>query len=75
MATPSHQNTSESAHWFTDSAGVSWHVREVSRVTTDLRQTTTLVFESNMMFRRVRDFPLNWRELSDRELEALSWHR
>jgi hypothetical protein len=71
----SRQDAAQSAHWFTDSAGVSWHVKEVTRVSTDLRQTTALVFESNMIFRRVRDFPANWRELSDRELEALSWHR
>ena len=75
MPNPSRQEASGQTHWFTDSAGISWHVREVSRVSTDLRETTTLVFESNMMFRRVRDYPANWRELSDRELEELSWHR
>jgi hypothetical protein len=32
-----------------------------------------LVFESVGAFRRVRRFPTNWIELSDPELEALSW--
>jgi len=31
------------------------------------------VFESDQVVRRVRDYPANWRDLSDDDLLALSW--
>jgi hypothetical protein len=35
----------------------------------------SLVFESPEAVRRVRDFPTDWRRLSDAELYAVSWRR
>ena len=40
----------------------------------DQRSTPTLVFESDSAVRIVRDYPANWRELSDDALYALLWH-
>lgn len=39
----------------------------------DRRSSPSLVFESDTAIRRIREFPGNWRELSDEELIALSW--
>lgn len=36
---------------------------------------TSLIFEAEKIARRVRDYPQNWRELSDEELSAVSCHR
>ena len=33
----------------------------------------SLVFESDMVIRRVRRYPVGWRALPDAELERLSW--
>lgn len=41
----------------------------------DRRSGTSLVFESENTMRRVRDYPSNWRTLSDEALAALSWAR
>jgi hypothetical protein len=51
--------------------GENWTVRE------ELRNPThrSLVFENTKVARRVRQFPPNWRELSDEQLYALSWSR
>jgi hypothetical protein len=35
----------------------------------------SLVFENTKIARRVREYPANWRELSDEQLYALSWSR
>jgi hypothetical protein len=48
-------------------------VYELPPLTYDRRSTTSLVFESDNFIRRVRDFPADWRKLSDDELLALSW--
>jgi hypothetical protein len=37
--------------------------------------TTTLIFIGPGTARRVREYPVNWRELSDIELYSLSWER
>ena len=37
------------------------------------RAGPSLVFESETAVRRVRDFPADWRKLSDDDLFALSW--
>jgi hypothetical protein len=35
----------------------------------------SLVFENSKVARRVREYPRNWRDLTDEELYALSWLR
>ena len=50
-----------------------WLVYELPPMTFDRRSTSSLVFESETMLRRVRDYPEDWRELSDADLFALSW--
>jgi hypothetical protein len=53
--------------------GVPWLVYVLPPLTYDRRNATSLVFESDNFIRRVRDFPAEWRKLSDDELFALSW--
>jgi len=53
--------------------GVPWLVYELPPMVFDRRNSPSLVFETDGTVRRVRDYPLNWRELSDEELFALSW--
>jgi len=36
---------------------------------------SSLIFESDRCARRVREYPRNWRDLSDEQLLALSWMR
>ena len=50
-----------------------WLVYELPPPSFDRRMTSTLVFESDEVIRKVRNFPNNWRDLSDDELFALSW--
>jgi len=53
---------------FTDRSGVIWRVSE--------RQTSgrgsALYFENEVAFRRVADYPDDWRDLPTGELEVLS---
>jgi hypothetical protein len=51
--------------------GVRWYVYEDRRNAGD----PSIVFESDRIARRVRNFPANWRELPDVELYAVSWSR
>jgi hypothetical protein len=53
--------------------GVPWLVYELPPMVFDRRNSPSLVFETDGTVRRVRDYPPNWRELSDDELFALSW--
>ena len=53
--------------------GELWLVYELPPLQFDRRHTPSLVFESDGAVRRVRDFPPNWRSLSDDDLLALSW--
>jgi hypothetical protein len=55
--------------------GVTWLVYELTQHELDRRSGASLVFESETTVRRVRDYPANWRSLSDEELAALSWSR
>jgi hypothetical protein len=55
------------------SEGVLWLVYELPSSTYDRRTTASLVFETESLVRRVRDYPSNWRTLSDDALLALSW--
>ena len=41
----------------------------------DRRRRPDLVFESDGVIRRVRNYPPNWVELSDEELLTVSWER
>lgn len=52
-----------------DEEGHLLRVREVCFA--DARPS--LIFESEVSFRRVRDYPRSWRQLGDEELYALSW--
>jgi len=62
------------AREFFDSDHVRWCVFESPQRCTDgTMQPVSLIFESDAAVRRVRDFPAEWRTLTDAELEALSW--
>jgi hypothetical protein len=50
-----------------------WRVYELGPASYDRRGSNTLVFESEGVIRRVRNYPENWRDLSVEELVALSW--
>ncbi|HWE41720.1 MAG TPA: hypothetical protein VG432_04400 [Gemmatimonadaceae bacterium] len=50
-----------------------WRVYELPPASYDRRGGNTLVFETEGVIRRVRNFPDNWRELSPEALLALSW--
>ncbi len=41
----------------------------------DRRRRPDLIFESDLVIRRVREYPENWRDLDDAALWALSWKR
>jgi hypothetical protein len=67
--------TGEPRRTFTDQEGNFWDVREVKVSDYDRRGGRSLLFESIGAIRRVRDFPDNWLELSEEELEAISKRR
>ena len=52
---------------------VRWLVYELPPPPLDRRSTPSLVFESEGTVRRVRNYPADWRTLSDETLFALSW--
>lgn len=54
-------------------AGTVWLVYELRALPLDRRTSASLIFESDSAIRRVRNYPENWRELSDVALFALSW--
>jgi hypothetical protein len=51
-----------------------WRVYERASVY-DRRIKPDLVFESDGVIRRVREYPSNWAELSDAALMSVSWGR
>jgi len=55
-----------------DPSGRVWFVRQVFAASYDRRGASSLVFVTDDAMRRVREFPDNWRELSDNELYAVS---
>lgn len=57
---------------FTDEEGVYWEVREVKNPDYDRRGGMSLVFESSLGFRRVRNYPDDWYEWSPGDLAVLS---
>lgn len=52
--------------------GVPWLVYLLPPMEFDRRDTPSLVFDSDVTMRRIRDFPENWRDLSDADLFAVS---
>jgi hypothetical protein len=58
---------------FVDTEGTRWQVYEQEFSDYDRRRGSSLIFAAETAVRRVRDYPPNWRELSDAELTALSW--
>jgi hypothetical protein len=50
-----------------------WRIYELAPASYDRRGSNTLVFETDGVIRRVRNFPRDWRELSPEALLALSW--
>lgn len=52
---------------------VEWLVYELPPLPYDRRDTPSLIFENVNVIRRVRNFPSEWRDLSEDELFALSW--
>ena len=55
-----------------DPSGRVWFVRQVLSPSYDRRGASSLVFLTDDAMRRVREFPEDWRELSDNELYAVS---
>ena len=53
--------------------GVPWLIYELPPLVFDRRNSATLIFESDDVMRRVRNYPPQWRELSDDDLFAISW--
>lgn len=58
---------------YVDADGTRWQVYEQEFSDYDRRRGASLIFAAESAVRRVRDYPANWRELSDAELTALSW--
>jgi hypothetical protein len=53
--------------------GVLWLVYEMPAPAYDRRQKPSLIFEADAAVRRVRNYPADWRALSDEALLTLSW--
>jgi hypothetical protein len=58
---------------FVDDDGAHWTVYEHAFGEYDRRSSRSLIFNSDSAVRRVRNYPANWLELSERELMELSW--
>ncbi|PYP79346.1 MAG: hypothetical protein DMD35_08480 [Gemmatimonadetes bacterium] len=58
---------------FIDDLGQVWLVSEQPFSEYDRRSGRSLIFSSELVVRRVRDYPSDWFKLSDAELVALSW--
>ena len=67
------QQLQRTARRVTADDGVLWLVYELPPSAFDRRTTPTLIFETDVLFRRVRNYPPDWRTLSDAELLELSW--
>ena len=59
---------------YVDPEGIAWFVFVQVRGDDDGRQGQSLIFASETVVRRVRNFPDDWRERSSAELERLSWN-
>ncbi|HEX6052160.1 MAG TPA: hypothetical protein VFZ21_22995 [Gemmatimonadaceae bacterium] len=60
---------------FTAPDGTRWTVHEVSSSRDRPWAGKSLIFVSDEGFRRVYNYPANWRDLAPDELYALSWKR
>ena len=58
--------------YFAGPDGERWSVYEAAQTAYDRRRGPSLVFEAGHLARRVRDYPENWRELSDEALCELA---
>ena len=59
---------------FVDRARVEWRVEEVPAAAVPAaKRPACLVFQSEAAIRRIWHYPPNWRQLTDAELELLSW--
>lgn len=64
----------EPSRTFLDSQGVQWRVSErVIRRDADPSARPCLFFEAAHIIRRVCQYPRDWLDLSDAQLERLSW--
>ena len=66
-------NDTQAPRSFADHDGNRWQVYEKAPADYDRRSGASLIFASETAVRRVRDFPANWRTLSDEQLAELSW--
>lgn len=55
--------------------GEVWTVYERVAGPDDRNRAPSLVFECRSAIRRVRDYPADWRSMSDAALRTLSWTR
>jgi hypothetical protein len=69
------QEALRTARRVTADDGEQWLVYELPPLPFDRRNTPSLVFENERAVRRVRDYPADWRNLSDDALLELSWTR
>jgi len=51
---------------------VVWRVFELAPFPFDRRSTPSLIFENEHVMRRIRNYPADWRTLTDEDLFALS---
>lgn len=58
---------------YIDDSGMTWRVFEQPFAEYDRRTGCSLIFESELAVRRVRDYPSDWFTLSAVALERLSW--
>lgn len=72
---PLEQRTSGLTRTIVDPTTRVWFVREISGPTYDRRGSGSLVFLSDDVMRRVRDYPPDWHTLPDEALYALSLRR
>jgi hypothetical protein len=60
------------ARIFSGGDGREWMVREMPPPVYDRRRGPSLVFSADDVWRRVRNYPANWRERTDAELYEIS---
>lgn len=69
----SQESSTPQSRSFVDHDGVHWTVYEQAFGEYDRRSSSSLIFNSDSAVRRVRNYPANWLDLSERELMELSW--
>ena len=63
------------SHSFSAGDGAEWTVGEYTETLAAAGAGHCLIFSGEGVFRRVREFPADWRDLSAESLLALSWTR